>query len=405
MPRLATALILLLAGLTAPALAAQPAGRPAMREAPRPAHVVPFALDQGLIFVEVGGERFARKRFAVDTGAQVTHLTAELAAEAGLPLLGQRILLGSGPSAVEARSLPPLRLLVGGMRVLASDAIAAPAEPAFGALYRTLGRRFDGILGYSLFAAWVVEIDYEARELRFYDRASYGAPPEGALPLRIVDRHPYVDATMWLADGSALPANLEIDTGSANPLSFTAQFAAATRLSERVGPTLGSATKGVGGTATSLLARVRRLDLGALAIERPIAAVQLVPGAAPVPADGRIGGDILRRFTVTLDYAGGWIRFAPNAAFGEPFETDMSGITLAASPSALAVTGVLPGTAGADAGLRVGDRIVAIDGRAPASFSLADIRAAMRGDGAVRMLSVRRGAALLTVALRLKRRL
>jgi len=52
--------------------------------------------------------------------------------------------------------------------------------------------------------------------------------------------------------------------------------------------------------------------------------------------NGIIGGEILHRFNVVFDYEREQLLLKPNAHLQEPFEYDMSGLSLAACGSGLA---------------------------------------------------------------------
>src|SRR4029079_15504526 len=68
---------------------------------------------------------------------------------------------------------------------------------------------------------------------------------------------------------------------------------------------------------------------------------------------GNIGGDILRRFTVFLDYANKRMILEPHGGTSEPFEADMSGLMLVMNDSLTSATVdyVVPGSAATAAGL------------------------------------------------------
>ena len=86
---------------------------------------------------------------------------------------------------------------------------------------------------------------------------------------------------------------------------------------------------------------------------------------------GLLGGEILRRLKVTVDYSRSRIILEPNAQLDAPMEFDMSGMSLAAvasDPSTYRVRTLIEQSPAADAGVAVGDLLMAIDGtpvRAP----------------------------------------
>lgn len=391
MARLLIVLLALLAACPAPAQA--------------PAHVIPFELYDNRIYLDVGGPGFAHRSFLLDSGAQLTHYTAELVAAAGLRTSGRVGITGTGSGRVRGAYVAPAALRIGTLTLPVGRGISAPAETLFGPVFSGTGRRFEGVVGYDLFAAYAVEIDYSARLLRLYPRR--GAPVAGdPVPIRLIDRKPYVDAGLTVG-GATLPALLHLDTGFGGTLSLNGRFVAQQNLLARAGPTLAAVMRGVGGAGEARLARIDRLRFGPIAAERPIVSLFLIQGAGVrAESAGRIGGELLRRYRVTIDYAARTVRFVPGTGAGAPFEADMSGVSFLQAPDGgFVAAGVAEGTAAAEAGVRAGDRLLALDGRPAAGMSLEAVRAALREDGAVRRLLLLRDGREVEALLRLRRRI
>ena len=84
-----------------------------------------------------------------------------------------------------------------------------------------------------------------------------------------------------------------------------------------------------------------------------------------------MGAEVLRRFTVILDYPHRRAIPKPNARFGDPSDADMSGIVLAKNASGVVrVLAVRPDTPAAQLGIRAGYEIATIDGRAATALPL-----------------------------------
>ena len=62
-----------------------------------------------------------------------------------------------------------------------------------------------------------------------------------------------------------------------------------------------------------------------------------------------------------------------------------------------------PGSPAEEAGLRAGDRLVAIDGQPAVEVGLERVRALLREDGRERLLAIRRGDELRDVRVKLRR--
>jgi hypothetical protein len=400
----AIAPFLLAVALVPAAAIAQPPLEAAVQ---RPAHVIPFDLLDNRIYLQVAGPGFGQRWFLLDSGAQVTHFTSELVREAGLRTAGRVGISGTGTERIRGAFVAPTTLRLGGVQLAVGRGVSAPAEALFGPVFSGASRRFDGVIGYDLFARYVVQIDYAARQIRLYEPAGYRPPATAeTLPIQLVDRKPYTTAVLGLS-GESISSNVHLDTGFGGVVSLNANFVAEHRLIERAGPSLTSWNRGVGGITEARTARFEHVSLGSFRIARPVVGLAMVQGAG-VRRDsaGRIGGELLRRFTVTFDYRSRTVALEPNAALGGPFEVDMSGLSLVVEGNGeFVVWHVADGTPAAEAGVRPGDRLIAVDGVPAATRTVEEIRALLRREGEGRDLLLQRGEAQVRSRLALRRRL
>ena len=118
---------------------------------------------------------------------------------------------------------------------------------------------------------------------------------------------------------------------------------------------------------------------------------------------GNIGGGILRRFTLTFDYAHQLLYLEPNADFGEPDVYDRSGLSLTRDgANAFVVEDIVAGSPAARAGLAVGDRITAIDGVKASGLGITELRQRLRAaPGTLVRLALHRRAGSREVAITL----
>ena len=79
---------------------------------------------------------------------------------------------------------------------------------------------------------------------------------------------------------------------------------------------------------------------------------------------GNLGAGILKRFRVIFDYAHDCLWLEPQPGWeSAPFERDRAGLDLEREPGALGVLFVAPGSPAEAGGWKVGDRIVAVNGK------------------------------------------
>jgi hypothetical protein len=360
--------------------------------------VLPIEVANNHVFVPVtlGG---VSRWFLLDTGAAISIVDIDAATAAGVQFgesVGARG-AGSGMltgAAIESR----LEVEPGGNRALALT--IQQALPLTN-LARYEGRAVDGILGADFIGRHVVEIDYAGRRLRLHDAARFQYTGPGvSVPLTMRMGHPHITSAIEIEDdGQRIDADFVIDVGSRLGVILTQPFVADHFLDRRIRPTItGAAGRGVGGSASATLGRLRSLRLGGLDIARPIVAM-FGPNAGVLSTreffEGNLGGEILRRFTVFFDYEHRRVIFEKNADFGAPFEYDMSGLTVALGATdkrTIVVSAVLPQSPAADQGLTPGDEIVSVEGRPSDQIDLDTLRGMFRKAGVRYRLVVRRGA-------------
>lgn len=343
---------------------------------------VPFELVNNHIYVhaEVDGKPV---RLLVDTGG-FNLLTPAAAKRLGLAGVGKLLAQGVGEKGADVALAPAQSVRVG-------DAVLE--KPVMyvidlGDLDAVEGLDFDGLVGFEMFSRFGVQIDYARHELVLSDPAKF-APPAGAqaIPFTLDERIPVIAGTL---DGT--PLRVSIDTGSRASLTFHGPFARAHGLAERYGAAPESVVGwGVGGPSYGRALRLGTLTLGG--IDVPGIAADIFTGSkgsfANPELDANLGGGVLKRFTVAFDYAQRRMYLAPNADFARPDLYDRSGLWLLGDGDALKVGAVAPQSAAARAGLRADDRLLAIDGAAVVTRTLAGWRQRLRELPAGTRLTVR----------------
>lgn len=265
------------------------------------------------------------------------------------------------------------------------------------------GVQVDGIIGYEVFKRFVVRIDYVKKLLTFTLPEAFDGKGAGtAVAFTFDEQTPQVDGEI---DG--IPGKFTIDTGSRNSLDLTTPFVEAHGLKARYAPKVEAMTGfGVGGGVRSAVTRAKLLKLGSVEVPSPVTSFTLnrKGSLADRYVAGNVGGGVLRRFTVTFDYSRQTIWFAPNESFAAPDNYDRAGLWINRAEDGFEVEDVVAHGPAAEAGVRVGDTILAIDGRSPAELSLAEVRTRFRDSapGTPVRLTVRSGEEVREVAVVLR---
>ena len=261
----------------------------------------------------------------------------------------------------------------------------------------------DGIIGYSLFGRFVVELDYDRQLMRLHDPDSYETPSDAhVLPLAIRNRLPYVTLQVAVGGGEPFDAEVVVDLGASHAISLnTDESDQVTVPEEALTAVLG---RGISGPVRGQVGRLTSLGLGGAQLDDVLASFPVSEHQNPRDVDsmaGNLGSDVLRRFKTTFDYAGGRLILEPNESFSEPFRFDHSGMRLWPG-SELKVEHVIAGSPAQESGIQVGDVVTHINGEAVSGKDYGDVKKTLMVPGEVR-LSLRRGEQVLEKMLVLRR--
>lgn len=194
-----------------------------------------------------------------------------------------------------------------------------------------VGIPVNGIIGYKFFKNNVVEINYQKKKIFIHQnnenvRNNFDKNFK-TIPITIERSKPYVMASAMVA-GKNIPAKLLIDIGNSD--SFWVFENDKIKLPKKNFPDfLG---KGFSGDIEGHRAKISNFSLADFTFKNPIVSfpdsssiknVKLVANRI-----GSVGGEVLKRFTIVLDYADKKMYLKKNNKFNEPFSYNKSGITV-----------------------------------------------------------------------------
>ncbi len=356
---------------------------------------VPISLINNHIYLRVKLDGKGPYTFIFDTGGTYV-VTPAVAAALGASAGGHAQIHGVGAGSETVQFAHVKRLQIGKATIANPDFLVLPIGQSFGVAE---GFPIDGMIGYDVPARFLTTIDYAARTMTL--AIPGGMTPQGsAVPFFFDGTIPRVPITI---DGVRTDA--ELDTGNRGAFDLFSPFlashpkiAAAATTSDAVNGF------GVGGPAMGRLGRVD-VGIGTFALDGVVAgfSTQHTGALADPFTPANIGGDLWRRFTLTLDYPDYRIFLKPNASYGTPFTYDRSGLFLINYHGGVMVLDARPGTPAAAAGLKKGDFILAVNGKAASAYTLAQLRALLSGaPGTAIRLHVRSGSADRDLTLTLR---
>jgi hypothetical protein len=337
----------------------------------RPQAALPFELIDNRLFVQVVVDGRGPLHFVFDTGGG-NILDLELAQALGLPLEGAFAMPGAGAGTLPAWRTQVASAQVGPLRMREMPFVVLPMAT----LRRAIGfARVDGLIGHEVLRRFGVRLDFVNRVATLSEPDHTPAPPAdaSALPIEFTGNLPHVAG--WI-DGR--PARIVIDSGDRSSLTLFGPFVDEHRLRQTYPRKFAALTGwGVGGPLHADVTQVKELLLGPVAVRGVTTRMPTGRGGVFASSDvqASIGTGVLKRLDVGFDYSRRRVLLAPNAHHSRPDPVDHSGFWLAQGEGDFfVVEHASADTPAHRAGLRPGDRVLAVDGQAAVPGTLPTLR-------------------------------
>jgi hypothetical protein len=340
-------------------------------------------------------------RFLFST-ASTSVIDTRIAKELGLLVQGKEKSTATG-SSIGRGLISGVSLALPGVTTFNQAVAMLPLE----FLSSIMGEPIAGLIGYDFISQFVIEVDYATRKMNVHAPATYKYPGSGdVLPIKFIDKRPFIAIKITMEGREAIEGTVELETGSSGTLIVQRSFAEAHQLlNSAQGFRLGNVGGAGGGMSRTLQGRVSNIKVGRFMISNPLVTFSRAE-SAKADGDGQLGGEVLRRFRLILDYSRQLIVLEPNQHLAESVEVDMSGFELVAEGAdlkTLTINEVLANSPAAEAGLQEEDELTAINGRPVIEFSLEQIRQMLKQEGKEYVLKLKRGSQTLEVKLKMRR--
>ncbi|MBI2841672.1 MAG: aspartyl protease family protein [Acidobacteria bacterium] len=359
---------------------------------------LPFDLVNNHIFLSVRLNGKGPFRMLFDTGG-ANVLTPTMAKELGVASEGALQGQGVGEKSEDIGLARIEKVELGGLTISNQVFYVFPLE----SMENVEGAGPFGLIGYEVFKRLVVKLDYEHKIATFTTPEAFAYNGGGSvMPFTFNGQTPQVDGEV---DG--LAGKFTIDTGSRASLDLHAPFVEKNNLKAKYEPKVEAVTGwGVGGGARSAVTRASTLKLGDIVVSKPVTELSLQTKGAYTDTyvAGNVGAGILKRFNVTFDYSRQQMIFEPNANHDAVDDFDRAGMWINGDRDAFSVVDITAGSPAAEAGLKSGDRITAIDGKSASDVTLPAARLKFRSDppGTKVRLTVQTGKTIREVELILR---
>lgn len=371
---------------------------------------IPFEEYNNLIVIPITINGFLTLKFVLDTGAESAILTEKVFAD----LLGfhyVRDITMQAPGimdSLQAHVAMGVQLsLPGGVKGNQINMLVLKED--YLKLSRNLGAEVYGIIGYDIFSRFVINIDYGKHVLHLFRPETF-KPRRWCkfLPLEMEGTKPYIRMNIKQEDKEDT-VKLMVDTGASHSVLLDVENIEQLALPDELLSThLG---QGLGGEIPGFTGRMDECEINHFHFDNILVSIPIegvyTKAIKRGSRHGTIGGEMLTRFNVTMDYPHRKLYLSKGARYREPFEFNMSGLTITAEGSnldSLQINQIRPNTPGDDAGLMVGDYILKINGRNLRNTSLSSIHMLLhKKDGMKIKMMILRGDEKIKKVFRLRR--
>ncbi len=342
---------------------------------------IPFEIYNNLIVVPVLVQDLLPLKFILDTGVKTTIFTnKDITDFLGIVYSREISMTGiGGEKFFTAYIADGLSLSLGSVRGAGHSAMVLDSD--FFNLSNYLGVMVHGILGYELFSRYVIDINYSEKILTIIRPGAFNLPRNFAsIPIVVDDTKPYILGQITVSDQKRITTKLLVDTGASTGLMLQLSSDPVLEINEKhIEAYLG---RGLGGEIYGKIARTGDLHIGPFTLSGVIAGYPDLHTSydsmrfSLTKRHGVLGGMILSRFHVIIDYPNDQIHLLSYPKFSEPFYYNLSGLELRATGEKLKnfmIAFVQDDTPANKAGLKAGDQILKMNGRNAGTYTLEEM--------------------------------
>lgn len=375
---------------------------------------LPFQLINNLMVVDILFEGVIPLKFIIDTGVSNTVLIEKSFADilAIEPDRKLTLIGAAGGKEVEAFIVNSVSIKLKG--ITGSHIPLLVLKEDYLNLQESMGIKVHGILGYDLFKNFVVKIDYENSKVIFFEPEKFNKKFwfYKEMPLSVENTKPYLFQNIMMEDSSVIKAKLMIDTGASHSLMLHQNSNEIIKLPKNtIRDILGA---GIAGEIEGHIGRINRLDLGGNYIMEDVLVTYPDEGTyneviENTARNGTIGGGILKRFSVYLDYQEGKMFIRKNRSYKKKFTYDMSGLSIATKGELFlnpyyVIDSVRPNTPAERVGLKKNDIIMKMNGMVGSELNIVNMNDILTSKAGKKVrIKVKRGEQILQMEFMLEK--
>ncbi len=316
-------------------------------------------LNGGVILVRAGVNDYADSlNFILDTGSGGISLDSATVVDLDIPITpSEKTIKGIGGirkvSFLNNATLRLPGLAVENLNFHVND---------YEILTSVYGIKIDGIIGYSFFSQYIVNINYDFLQINVFSKGEYKYPSGGFMLYPMFTALPM--QSLQFTDDRKFVQRFYLDTGAGlNFLLSESYLNDSAVLKKRRKPPVVTQAEGVGGKMSMRLTTIKELKVGPYRFRWvPTYLFKDEYNVTNYPfVGGLLGNDILRRFNITFNYAKQQVHILPNLHFKDEFDYAYSGLSVYFIDEKIVVDDVVPASPAEKAGFKKEDIIVAIN--------------------------------------------
>ena len=316
-------------------------------------------LNGGVILVSAGVNDYGDTlNFILDTGSGGISLDSSTVEDLGIPITpSEKTIKGIGGvrkvSFLNNATLKLPGLAVENLNFHVND---------YEILTSVYGIKIDGIIGYSFFSRYIVNINYDFLQINVFSKGEYKYPSGGFMLYPMFTALPM--QSLEFTDNRKFTQRFYLDTGAGlNFLLSESYLNDSAVLKKRRKPPVLTQAEGVGGKMSMRLTTIKQLKVGPYRFRWvPTFLFNDEYNVTNYPfVGGLLGNDILRRFNITFNYAKQQVHILPNLHFKDEFDYAYSGLSIYFIDEKIVVDDVVPDSPAEKAGFKKEDIIVAIN--------------------------------------------
>lgn len=365
--------------------------------------VVKFYYD-GHIYIKCKINDTLEANLLFDTGANGLLLDEDYFNSTGIPIVRSQLsqLPGAG-------STPQTITVVLDRMVVNLDTIKfVPPYVPLMKLRCIVGEKADGIIGPDFLLPYFTRIDFTKKKIMLYTNEDITKGYE-SIKLDVLNHRFYLPIEVSTKEGILIKGNSQLDLGYGGTLNLTSPTGIKYQLEKKVKNIARyfNDRGGAGGRIEGFAFRASTIKIGKYKISMPDVDVSTDTAGALSKSNhiGLLGNSILERFDIIVNFKTGVFYCKPNGKLKNSFSSNLTGffyVNNSNTENALVINGLFKGGNAEKAGVKVQDKILAINGVKVSLLSTKDIKKLFKKKEKTLKLTILSGLEKKTLKLELK---